>query len=84
MRNVKFAVAMLAASVILAGCAGTETKRVPPPPPVGTTLPYGIPTNRPGLVKSPWNPNGPLVDVTGFATGTVVKDPMSNKNFLVP
>ena len=84
MRNVKFTVAMLAASVILAGCAGTETRPVPPPPPVGTTLPYGIPTKRPGLVKSPWSPEGPLVDVTGYATGTVVKDPTSNKNFLVP
>ena len=84
MRNVKFTVAMLAASVILAGCAGTSTQVTPPPPPVGTTLPYGIPTKRPGLVKSPWSPDGPLVDVTGYATGTVVKDPTSNKNFLVP
>jgi hypothetical protein len=84
MKKMRFAVAMLAASFVLAGCAGTETKRMPPPPPVGTTLPYGIPTKRPGLVKSPWSPDGPLVDVTGFATGTVVKDPTTNKDFLVP
>ena len=84
MKNLKFAAAMLAASVILVGCAGTETKPVPPPPPVGTTLPYGIRTDRPGLVKSPWNPNGPLVDVTGFPTGQVVKDPTTNQSFLVP
>ncbi len=56
----------------------------PPPPPPGGPLPYGIRTDRPGLVKSPWSPNGPLVDVTGFAPGTAVKDPTSGRNFLVP
>ncbi len=56
----------------------------PPPPPQGAPLPYGVRTDRPGLVKSPWNPNGPLVDVTGFAPGTVVKDPTTGRNFLVP
>jgi len=56
----------------------------PPPPPAGTAVPYGIRTDKPGLVKSPWNPNGPLVDVTGFAPGSLVKDPTSGQNFLVP
>ncbi|MCX6898701.1 MAG: YMGG-like glycine zipper-containing protein [Verrucomicrobia bacterium] len=56
----------------------------PPPPPPGAAIPLGLRTNRPGLVKSPWNPNGPLVDVTGFAPGSVVKDPTTGKNFLVP
>ena len=56
----------------------------PPPPPPGAPIPYGVRTDRPGLVKSPWNPNGPLVDVTGFAPGTVVKDPTTGCNFLVP
>ena len=55
-----------------------------PPPPLGASLPYGIRTDRPGLVKSPWNPNGPWVDVTGFAPGAVVKDPTTGNNFLVP
>jgi Glycine zipper len=56
----------------------------PPPPPQGQSLPYGVRTDKPGLVRSPWNPNGPLVDVTGFAPGTVVKDPTTGRNFLVP
>lgn len=56
----------------------------PPPPPQGVPLPYGGRTDRPGLVRSPWNPNGPLVDVTGFASGSVVKDPTTGKNFIVP
>jgi len=56
----------------------------PPPPPAGTAVPYGIPTDKPGLVRSPFNPNGPLVDVTGFARGSMVKDPTTNQNFLVP
>jgi hypothetical protein len=56
----------------------------PSPTPAGQPVPYGIPTDKPGLVKSPWNPNGPLVDVTGFARGSLVKDPTTGQNFLVP
>ncbi|MCX6909566.1 MAG: hypothetical protein NTY01_16195 [Verrucomicrobia bacterium] len=56
----------------------------PPPPAPGAAVPYGIRTDKPGLVKSPWNPNGPLVDVTGFAPGSLVKDPTTGQNFLVP
>ncbi|MBI5683687.1 MAG: hypothetical protein HZC54_01270 [Verrucomicrobia bacterium] len=57
---------------------------LPPPPPPGASLPYGFHADRPGLVKSPWNPNGPWVDVTGFAPGSVVNDPTTGRNFLVP
>jgi hypothetical protein len=35
-------------------------------------------------VKSPYNPDGPLVDVTGYGSGTLVQDPTTGKNFLVP
>ena len=133
MKEMKLAAAMLAASLVLAGCTATEQgagigtlggaaiggglggwkgaaigagagaltgavvgsvvenneerkakAQPPPPPPAGQAVPYGIPTDKPGLVKSPWNPNGPLVDVTGFARGSVVKDPTTNQNFLVP
>ncbi len=56
----------------------------PPPPPPQPSIPYGLRTDRPGLVRSPWNPSGPMVDVTGFAPGSVVKDPTTGKNFLVP
>ncbi len=85
MRKMKLAAAMLAACAALVGCATEQdAAKVPPPPSVGSGVPYGVRTERPGFVRSPWNPNGPLVDVTGFAPGTVVKDPTTNRNFLVP
>ena len=46
--------------------------------------PYGIPVpNKPHLVESPYSP-GKYVDVEGFAPGTEVKDPYTQKIFLVP
>jgi hypothetical protein len=49
-------------------------------------LPYGIPVpGRKGMVTSPYTPeDGKYVDVTGFASGSVVKDPYTGKLFLVP
>jgi len=49
-------------------------------------LPYGIPVpGRKGMVTSPYTPeDGKYVDVTGFASGSVVKDPYTGKFFLVP
>jgi hypothetical protein len=49
-------------------------------------LPYGIPVpGRKGMVTSPYTPEeGKYVDVTGFASGSIVKDPYTGKFFLVP
>lgn len=39
---------------------------------------------RPGLVYNPFDPNGGLIDVSGYAPGSKVKDPDSQKIFVVP
>ena len=50
------------------------------------SLPYGVPVpGRKGMVTSPYTPEeGKYVDVTGFASGSIVKDPYTGKLFLVP
>ena len=49
-------------------------------------LPYGIPVpGRKGMVTSPYLPEeDKYIDVTDFASGSVVKDPYTEKFFLVP
>jgi len=39
---------------------------------------------KPGYVFSPYDPNGGYVDVSGYPAGSKVKDPYSQKIFLVP
>ena len=39
---------------------------------------------RPGLVLNPFNPSGGYIDVSGYAPGSKVKDPDSQKIFIVP
>jgi len=79
--------------------ASTETQEYPPPPQIATSpppaaapekkvakgdYPYGIPVpGKPHLVESPYSP-GKYIDVEGFPPGTEVKDPYTDKIFLVP
>ncbi len=57
----------------------------PTPPPVQRNAVYGIKVpNKPGYVYSPYAPNSGLVDVRGYPQGTEVKDPYTDKIFLVP
>ena len=49
-------------------------------------LPYGVPVpGRKGMVTSPYLPEeDKYIDVTDFASGSVVRDPYTGKFFLVP
>ncbi|MEP6603918.1 MAG: hypothetical protein ABJB69_08225 [Spartobacteria bacterium] len=67
-----------------------ETTASAPAPAAATTkpskgdYPYGIPVpGKAHLVESPFSP-GKYVDVEGFPPGTEVKDPYTQKIFLVP
>jgi len=72
------------------GTPPVETAAPPPPTKAAPTkvakgdYPYGIPVpGKPHLVESPYSP-GKYVDVEGFPPGTEVKDPYTDKIFLVP
>jgi hypothetical protein len=56
-----------------------------PPGKAKGDMQYGIPVpGQKGMVISPYSPEGNYVDVSGFASGSAVKDPYTGKIFLVP
>ena len=66
-----------------------KSKPSPSPAQKNATTQAQFPTarpvpNKPGYVFSPFDPSGGYVDVTGYASGSKVKDPYSGKIFLVP
>lgn len=64
----------------------TENKPPPSEPPVKVgEIPYAKPVpGKPGFVFSPYEQYKGYIDVRGFPPGTEVKDPYSQKSFLVP
>jgi hypothetical protein len=66
------------------------TKPKAPPPPRSAAAQPQFPTAKPvpgraGLVYNPFDPNGGgYIDVSGYPPGTKVKDPDSQKIFIVP
>jgi hypothetical protein len=67
--------------------AHSDTK--PPPPAQASSTSSAFPTARavpdkPGYVFSPFDSSGRYVDVSGYTPGTKVKDPWTDKIFVVP
>jgi hypothetical protein len=68
--------------------SGNKTaKPKPSPTPAAGSVQFPVakkvPGN-PGLVYNPFNPSGGYIDVSGYASGSKVKDPDSHKIFVVP
>ena len=62
-----------------------ESSATPAPGVVRKDYPYAPPVaGKPGFVTSPYAPYSGYVDVRGFPPGTEVKDPYTQKIFLVP
>jgi hypothetical protein len=69
--------------------AYSETTQPEPKPPAQTSSTSAFPTakavpDKPGYVFSPFDSSGRYVDVSGYTPGTKVKDPWTDKIFIVP
>jgi len=67
------------------GKSTSKTKMVGVSPSAAAQFPVAKPVpGKPGLVFNPFNPGGGYIDVSGYAPGSKVKDPDSQKIFIVP
>jgi hypothetical protein len=67
----------------------TQPEPKPPAPAQGSSTSTAFPTakavpDKPGYVYSPFDSSGRYVDVSGYTPGTKVKDPWTDKIFVVP
>jgi FtsZ-interacting cell division protein ZipA len=67
----------------------TQSKPKPSPFPTTSSAEAEFPTaklvpGKPGYVVSPFDSSGRYVDVSGYASGSKVKDPWTDKIFIVP
>ncbi len=67
----------------------TEPEPKPSPPAQASSTSAAFPTakavpDKPGYVFSPFDSSGRYVDVSGYTPGTKVKDPWTDKIFVVP
>lgn len=64
---------------------GPATPPPPAPPQPTSQYPYGKPVpGKKGFVTSPYDDKAGMIDVRDYAPGTKVRDPYTNKIFLVP
>jgi len=81
-----------AAPTVTPRASGSQTAQAKPrtsPSPraasTGSQFPVAKPVpGKPGLVFNPFDPNGGFIDVSGYTPGSKVKDPDSQKIFIVP
>lgn len=65
--------------------ASGSSSTPPTPPPPTSQYPYGKPVpGKKGFVTSPYDDKAGMIDVRDYAPGTKVRDPYTNKIFLVP
>ncbi|MCE9520159.1 MAG: hypothetical protein K8R87_11490 [Verrucomicrobia bacterium] len=63
----------------------TTSTTLPTPPPPTSQYPYGKPVpGKKGFVMSPYDDKAGMIDVRDYAPGTKVRDPYTEKIFLVP
>ena len=79
----------VASSSASATAAPSERAATKPKAPRTAAAQPQFPTAKPvpgraGLVYNPYDPNGGYIDVSGYAPGSKVKDPDSQKIFIVP